>query len=115
MASHTSREIETKTELEEGRKALAETRDHLVKLNEIDKALEKNFKKEFPGFNYNQLEALLKCYRRRPKAPTGIIKTIDIFSKRDSQKKALAGKGKTGKHLKTKSIAATLERVIILH
>ena len=38
-------------------------KDALVKLGEADKALEKNFKKEFPGFNYNQLEALMKSYR----------------------------------------------------
>ena len=63
LSSHLQREKETKTELEEGRLALAESKDILIKLNEADKVLEKNFKKEFPGFNYNQLEALLKCYR----------------------------------------------------
>ena len=50
-------------ELEEGKQALISMREALVKMNESDKALEKNFKKEFPDMNYNQLEALMKLYR----------------------------------------------------
>ena len=30
---------------------------------EVDKAFEKNFKKEFPGLGFNQLESLMKCFR----------------------------------------------------
>lgn len=42
---------------------MAEIKDTLIRLNETDKAFEKNFKKEFPGLNYNQLEGLLKAFK----------------------------------------------------
>jgi hypothetical protein len=35
-------------------------RDHLF---EYDKGFEKNFKKEFPGLGFNQLESLMKCFK----------------------------------------------------
>ncbi len=50
-------------QLVEGRKALADMKEKLVELNEIDKAFEKNFKREFPKCNYNQLEALGKAFK----------------------------------------------------
>ena len=53
-------------ELEEGRRVLNEMRDSCEKLKEYDRGLEKNFKKEFPGMGFNQLEALAKSFRKRP-------------------------------------------------
>ena len=50
-------------QLSEGRDALASMKDTLVKLSEEDKAMEKNFKKEFPGLNYNQLEGVQKAFK----------------------------------------------------
>ena len=49
--------------LVEGKRALMELKEMLIKLNEADKAFEKNFKKEFPGLNYNQLEGLSKAFK----------------------------------------------------
>jgi len=30
---------------------------------DYDRSFEKNFKKEFPGLGFNQLEALMKCFK----------------------------------------------------
>jgi hypothetical protein len=38
-------------------------KDKLLELNEFDKTYEKNFKREFPKCNYNQLEALAKAFK----------------------------------------------------
>jgi hypothetical protein len=32
-------------------------------LLDFDRSFEKNFKKEFPGLGFNQLEALMKCFK----------------------------------------------------
>jgi len=50
-------------ELVEGKQALNAMKTKIGHLREQDKALEKNFKKEFPSLNYNQLEMLLKAYK----------------------------------------------------
>jgi flagellar motility protein MotE (MotC chaperone) len=50
-------------ELSEGKQALTVMKERIASLREHDKALEKNFKKEFPALNYNQLEALVKSYK----------------------------------------------------
>ena len=47
----------------EGKRAQIEMKENLVKLSEADKAMEKNFKKEFPGLNYSQLEGLIKAFK----------------------------------------------------
>lgn len=50
-------------DLVDGRKVLDEIKTRRDQLYEIDKSFEKNFKKEFPGLGFNQLEALMKCFR----------------------------------------------------
>ena len=55
--------VEAETELQEGKSALVTMKDGLMSLHDHDKAMEKNFKKEFTSLNYNQLELLLKSYK----------------------------------------------------
>ncbi len=65
------KDIQTKEEMKEdaetdlvnGRKILDEMKSKRDQLLDIDKSFEKNFKKEFPGLGFNQLEALMKCFK----------------------------------------------------
>ena len=65
------REIEEKEEekkvadvdLAQGRGMLDEMKAKRDQMFEHDKGFEKNFKKEFPGMGFNQLEALMKCFK----------------------------------------------------
>lgn len=108
-------------QLSEGRRALTEMKDRLLQLNEIDKACEKNLKREFPRCNYNQLEALSKVFRRRPVATSSATagaanfeRTVDIFARREERlRKAFGRTSKPGaaRELKAKNIAALLERM----
>ena len=50
-------------DLAEGRRILDEMKGKRDQMFEVDKAFEKNFKKEFPGLGFNQLESLMKCFR----------------------------------------------------
>lgn len=50
-------------DLAEGRKIIDEMKTKRDQMFEADKAFEKNFKKEFPGLGFNQLEALMKCFK----------------------------------------------------
>lgn len=91
----------------------------------MDKAYEKNLKREFPRCNYNQLEALSKVFRRRPVATSSAIagaanfeRTVDIFARREERlRKAFGRASKPGaataaaRELKAKNITALLERV----
>ena len=85
------------------------------KLREHDRTLEKNFKKEFPGLGFNQLEALNKCFRKRPRAPGVIEKTVGVMIKRRNVRQDSSATTqlptRAQKDLKTKSIASALERV----
>ena len=87
---------------------------------EFDKSFEKTFKKEFPGLGFNQLEALMKCFKKRPKGvAVAIEQHLALSSGKDFRKShdSLAAYGAAGaqrhggKDLKAKSIAAALERV----
>ena len=56
----------TKESLEDGVQLLEHMKKtHKEKLDQ-DKFMDKNFKKEFPGMGFNQLEALAKSFRKRP-------------------------------------------------
>ena len=50
-------------DLIDGKKVLDELKAKRDQLFEQDKIFEKNFKKEFPGLGFNQLEALMKSFR----------------------------------------------------
>ena len=54
---------DAETDLVNGRKILDEMKSKRDQLLDIDKSFEKNFKKEFPGLGFNQLEALMKCFK----------------------------------------------------
>ena len=56
-----------KSNLEKGEKLQEDMeRDYRV-LQEKDKLLDRNFKKEFPGLGFHQMDALYKLYKKRPK------------------------------------------------
>ena len=85
---------------------------------DADKSFEKNFKKEFPGLGFNQLEALMKCFKKRPKGvANNVEKHMELMSlkgiRQDSMSTtaSFSSKAPKVKDLKAKSIAAALERV----
>ncbi|XP_059089749.1 cilia- and flagella-associated protein 43-like [Tigriopus californicus] len=96
-----------------GTEALDQAKNLLSDLSENDKLLDKNFKKSFQGLNYNQLESLLKAFRKRPRAGASIERTIAIFTKKDPKhSKILSMIGqKDSKDPRSKSIASTLEKM----
>eukprot|EP00095_Tigriopus_kingsejongensis_P004573 maker-scaffold462_size163801-snap-gene-0.47 protein:Tk04573 transcript:maker-scaffold462_size163801-snap-gene-0.47-mRNA-1 annotation:"2 -cyclic-nucleotide 3 -phosphodiesterase-like" len=100
-------------QVEMGQLAIADNKTLLAELSDNDKLLEKNFKKSFQGINYNQIEALLAAFRRRPKAGSSIEKTIAIFAKKDTKHpKLISIMGPKEAHdLRSKSIASTLEKM----
>ena len=54
-------------DLVEGRKIIDEMKGKRDQMFEYDRGFEKNFKREFPGLGFNQLESLMKCFKKRPK------------------------------------------------
>ena len=50
-------------DLAQGRAMLDEMKAKRDQMFEHDKSFEKNFKKEFPGMGFNQLESLMKCFK----------------------------------------------------
>ena len=105
-------------DLAEGRRILDEMKAKRDQMFEVDKGFEKNFKKEFPGLGFNQLEALMKCFRKRPKGvASGVERHLDLMSKKGDARQdsmanvAFAARPNAGKDLKAKSIAAALERM----
>ena len=50
-------------DLIEGKTVIEELKVKREQLFEVDKQFEKNFKKEFPGLGFNQLEALMKSFK----------------------------------------------------
>ncbi|XP_071744297.1 cilia- and flagella-associated protein 43 isoform X2 [Lepeophtheirus salmonis] len=91
-------------ELVQSKIILAELKEEYEGLKSQDRILEKGFKKEFPGLNFNQLEALMKAYRKRPKGVTGISKSLKAFGRK-------TGDQENAKELKAKSISSALERM----
>ena len=50
-------------ELQLGRQVMQRMRGQHSQMQEFDRSFEKNFKKEFPGLGFNQLESLMKCFK----------------------------------------------------
>ena len=50
-------------DLIDGKKVMSELQAKREQLLEYDKSFEKNFKKEFPGLGFNQLESLMKSFK----------------------------------------------------
>ena len=107
-------------DLIEGRTIIDKMKARRDEMFEFDKSFEKHFKKEFPGLGFNQLEALMKCFKKRPKGvAVAIEQHLALSSGKDFRKShdSLAAYGAAGaqrhggKDLKAKSIAAALERV----
>ena len=105
-------------EMIEGRRVLTAMKEHSDALKEHDRSMEKNFKKEFPGFGFNQLEALNKCFKKRPRQSTAEMqkqqgmkaRQRNIRQDTSSSRASIAQQGQK-KDLKTKTIAAALERM----
>ena len=53
--------------LEKGEKLLEDMEQDYRVLQDQDKVLDRNFKKEFPGLGFHQMDALYKLYKKRPK------------------------------------------------
>ena len=105
-------------EMTEGRRVLTAMKEHSEALKEHDRSMEKNFKKEFPGFGFNQLEALSKCFKKRPRQSTAEMQKKQGMQSRarnirqdTSSSRASIGQQGPRKDLKTKTIAAALERM----
>ena len=105
-------------EMTEGRRVLTAMKEHNEALKEHDRSMEKNFKKEFPGFGFNQLEALNKCFKKRPRQSTAEMQKQQGMQARrrnirqdTSSSRASMGQQGPRKDLKTKTIAAALERM----
>ena len=105
-------------DLAQGRAMLDEMKSKRDQMFEHDKSFEKNFKKEFPGMGFNQLEALMKCFKKRPKGVTGgVERHLELMSRKgdtrqDSVNSVVSRRPDGAKtDLKAKSIAAALERV----
>ena len=104
-------------DLIEGRSIIDKMKAKRDQMFEFDRGFEKNFKKEFPGLGFNQLEALMKCFKKRPKGVAvaveqhlALMSGKDMRAKHDSMSN-ISYSAKPGKDLKAKSIAAALERV----
>ena len=61
--------------LEKGLDLLRQMQEEHAALQEQDKLLDKNFKKEFPGLGFHQLDSLYKLYKKRPKV---VVFNLDI-------------------------------------
>ncbi len=57
--------------LEDGERQMEQMEADYKNLQEADKVLDKNFKKEFPGLGFHQLDALYKLFKKRPKVSLG--------------------------------------------
>ena len=42
-------------------------------MEDQDKAIDKNFKKEFPGLGFHQLDSLYKLFKKRPKVIINVL------------------------------------------
>ena len=104
-------------EMIEGKKVLAAMKEHSEKMKEHDRSMEKNFKKEFPGFGFNQLEALNKCFKKRPRQSAeemqqqeGVLVRRRNVRQDTSSYRTSIGKSRK-KDLNKKTIAAAFERM----
>jgi len=62
--------------LDDGERQMAQMEVDYKNLQEADRLLDKNFKKEFPGLGFHQLDSLYKLFKKRPK----VICYITFFS-----------------------------------
>ena len=53
--------------MEKGEELLAVMEQEYKSMEDQDKAMDKNFKKEFPGLGFHQLDSLYKLFKKRPK------------------------------------------------
>jgi hypothetical protein len=59
--------------LEDGDRQMEQMEADYKNLQEADKLLDKNFKKEFPGLGFHQLDALYKLFKKRPKVSQSAV------------------------------------------
>jgi hypothetical protein len=53
--------------LDDGERQMEQMEVDYKNLQEADRLLDKNFKKEFPGLGFHQLDSLYKLFKKRPK------------------------------------------------
>lgn len=109
----------TKESLENGMKLLEDMKKSQKENLENDKLMDKNFKKEFPGLGFHQVDSLYKLFKKRPKAAERLEKSADTWaqqrhdSRRESKISLGTGSGsKMGSaELKTKTVQSALARM----
>ena len=109
----------TKTSLEDGVQLLEDMKKTHKEKQDQDKFMDKNFKKEFPGLGFHQVDSLYKLFKKRPKAAERLEKSADSWAqqkhdtRRESKISIGAGSGsKLGsEQLKTKTVQAALARM----
>ena len=109
----------TRESLESGVKLLEDMKKSYREKQESDKLMDKNFKREFPGLGFHQVDSLYKLFKKRPKAAERLDKSADSWaqqkhdSRRESKISLGAGAGaKMGsEQLKTKTVQAALARM----
>ena len=105
--------------LESGIQLLEDMKRTHKEMVENDKLMDKNFKKEFPGLGFHQVDSLYKLFKKRPKAAERLEKTADTWAqqKHDSRRDSKISEGQAGgaklgtAELKTKTVQAALARM----
>ncbi len=64
--------------LEDGERQLEQMEADYKNLQEADKLLDKNFKREFPGLGFHQLDSLYKLFKKRPKVVPIILFNVQF-------------------------------------
>ena len=109
----------TKESLESGVKLLEDMKKSYKEKQDSDKHMDKNFKREFPGLGFHQVDSLYKLFKKRPKAAERLEKSADTWSqqKHDSRRESKVSLGSgsgtklAGEQLKTKTVQAALARM----
>ena len=109
----------TTESLESGVKLLEDMKKTYKEKQDMDKHMDKNFKREFPGLGFHQVDSLYKLFKKRPKAAERLEKSADSWAqqKHDSRResKISLGSGTGAKlgseQLKTKTVQAALARM----
>ena len=77
--------VRTRESLEMGRTLLEGMKAEHKEKVELDKLMDKNFKKEFPGLGFHQVDSLYKLFKKRPKAAERVEKVPEVWGQAKAQ------------------------------
>ena len=82
----------TRESLENGVQLLEDMKKTYKEKQDQDKHMDKNFKREFPGLGFHQVDSLYKLFKKRPKAAERLEKSADSWAqqKHDSRRESKA-------------------------